>query len=230
MKKLNIRGKHISNVDASGIFIYVRQIYEEIFVIFLPNEQEIAKTTIVYVIALNNSMFVNDITEIRLPLCQDIHIAKIYQDVKANPIDFVVTGSFVAIDAEGGSASARTELKIRNYVEIQLSPSKKRVAGIVYDFVLDDVYIESISKQGKFIHSVGFRRSAKESVYIQYDNETKKINQEIAFFSDEGFILLQELYCNSDNDVIVVGHIQAENRNIAYINRFMATVVGSTPM
>jgi hypothetical protein len=174
-------------------------------------------------------MYITDLTEVKLPMFSSINISKIYQDPKTNPSDFIITGSFVGVDKAGKEASVRTDFRIKNYFQIELTESKKTVAGVVFDFSLPDICVKSISKKAGIIHAVGFRTSVEEEVYIQYNESTKKVSQELSFFSEEGPVILEEVHCNSDNEVIVVGYVVSDSGNIAYLNRFMSTGVGAIP-
>lgn len=227
-KQITARDIHISHAVYKGQFIFVKQFQRDIYVVCVPDENEYKNEKSIYILTLNESMYVTDLTEIKLPLFNDIYISKMYQDVKSGSNDFIICGSFLEPSDDTTVPKLRIDFKIKNYTSVELSQSKKTTAGNVYDFVLEDIYVDSISKKGERIHIVGHNVYSKQDVYIQFDDKNKKINQELSFFSDEGPIVLKELCCTNDNEVILVGYVETKTGSIAYINKIMTTGIGAT--
>lgn len=226
------RNHRITNAAYEGSFIYVRQIQGEIYVIYLPEKFVAFKERSIFVICLDETLYVQDVTEIKLPYFTDVYISRIYTD-RNNGGDFVITGTITSpedSEQEDPPRKVRTDFKVKNYTNVELRPSTRASNGIVFDLEIDDIVIDSISRKGDDAHVVGYRVSTEEEVYLHYNSDTKTVIEEMTFFSQLGLIRLIEVHCNADNEVFVVGHVETETGSMAYFNKFLSTGVGQLPV
>lgn len=207
----------ITDLKSKGKYISVKQIGNTIHVIFLPEEQDKEDTTSIFLFNITELLYIEEMTEIILPKFTNIHIGKIYNDTKG---DFVIQGNII-LDKPNPSQFKNTDFRVKNYTNIDYRESHKSSVGVVYNISIDDIVITAISRKKEIVHVIGYRITTTDEVYIQYNANTNTIVHEVAFYSGLGDITLEEVYCNENEEVLLVGFIRFQDENFGFFSKMI---------
>lgn len=196
---------YIKNIEEKGRYIHIDSINNKVLLVFRPSDENK-----LLIISLDTSLCVEGIDEIDIPSnCKTIKITKTLIDNFGGEF---FTG--IVNFTDDSSKYFKFTLTNRSFI---LSDETNFYWA---DLTLPGLTITKYKQFKNTVYLIGNKTmegdNVSEEVFIEYNLESKKNNQEIVFYSDLGDIYLESFSIDKENRIYLCGYIKIYDDNNVY--------------